>query len=898
MGDIEEKRLQRKLEKARESNKYQDIGRLCRRLAVHYSEHGQYDKALDMYKEELSVCEKVKDAEGVSTANRMIGEMYCSLGQYEESLKFTKLYLQYSIISNDKVEEQRAYATMGRVYLCWASQISKSDDKVQLDKYIHKCTNSFKKSLNICEKELRNISEKERSEMKARLLYNLGLASEIQGHTKTAQTYIAKAIQICKNEFLSEDLVRCYIAQGELYLKMNDLPAAQESFSVAETSSTSAEQTVVILLHQAKVYFLMCNYSRAKIVLKKAYKLKSPNENDNEVVKKRLYQAIKLCNLEIKLSETNENDFEAREKLFEEYGDTCCAVKNYKHAIQFYLNMLDCAQKNGKSGKDLLPCYTSLSQTYKDDKQFDLALEYSKKELEVTKNDPEEYCKTYISIGEILKLKGSSYEEVSDTFYKAKEIAEDNNDHNQRIVALKRLHALQLKFKKLELAEQTLKEIEKLKSDLGWSSDNDCDYESDSESVSEVEIQDISSDSDNGEEFDRPRVRQRRCAFKFKRNEKGETPLHTAAIKGDYNRAKKLIEQGHPVKEQDSAGWTPLHEACNWGRVDIVNLLLDNGADINDPGGSGCEGVTPLHDAASNAHFEIIDLLLKRGASTAVMTNKGETPQDFLKEWRSRSELSKDEEIIYKKYFALLKSPVESIVAKNKFKKHPSRDTALVTVDDEPVTVSKKPKQNFTRNKSAESGSLRRCANDFDLGKAKEKWYSASPEKEDNFSDLDISNWASDDDMTGTSATKEYQAAIDVFRKRQVDKPTSSNKLKKINSVLLNEDDFVDDWLEDDLRCNVQPQKKRKTTNPLFDHDSIKNSSARPHTSKPSTSRASIEEPRQVLEIIENMNDDLVEIPNERRLSSPKVSYILLKISFYYSSVFQVSHLALWKLLI
>lgn len=49
--------------------------------------------------------------------------------------------------------------------------------------------------------------------------------------------------------------------------------------------------------------------------------------------------------------------------------------------------------------------------------------------------------------------------------------------------------------------------------------------------------------------------------------------------------------------------------------------MLDAGADVNDKGGLGCEGVTPLHDAAASGHLEIIDLLLDRGASPLSRTD-------------------------------------------------------------------------------------------------------------------------------------------------------------------------------------------------------------------------------------------------------------------------------------
>lgn len=49
--------------------------------------------------------------------------------------------------------------------------------------------------------------------------------------------------------------------------------------------------------------------------------------------------------------------------------------------------------------------------------------------------------------------------------------------------------------------------------------------------------------------------------------------------------------------------------------AEVVRLLLDRGAAIDDPGGPGCEGITPLHDALNCGHFDVAELLLERGAS-------------------------------------------------------------------------------------------------------------------------------------------------------------------------------------------------------------------------------------------------------------------------------------------
>ncbi len=57
------------------------------------------------------------------------------------------------------------------------------------------------------------------------------------------------------------------------------------------------------------------------------------------------------------------------------------------------------------------------------------------------------------------------------------------------------------------------------------------------------------------------------------------------------------------------------HEACNHGRFEIVQLLLDNGAYIDIP---GCDHDTPLHDAIANNRIEVAEFLITKGASLDV----------------------------------------------------------------------------------------------------------------------------------------------------------------------------------------------------------------------------------------------------------------------------------------
>lgn len=115
---------------------------------------------------------------------------------------------------------------------------------------------------------------------------------------------------------------------------------------------------------------------------------------------------------------------------------------------------------------------------------------------------------------------------------------------------------------------------------------------------------------------------------KLKRNYKGETILHQAAIKGDINSIQRFLLndceferfQKLLVNVKDNAGWTPLHEACLRGHLETAKFLIFSGADINIL--SNC-GTTPLIDASGNGHCDVVHCLLENGADPSVINKRG-----------------------------------------------------------------------------------------------------------------------------------------------------------------------------------------------------------------------------------------------------------------------------------
>ena len=65
---------------------------------------------------------------------------------------------------------------------------------------------------------------------------------------------------------------------------------------------------------------------------------------------------------------------------------------------------------------------------------------------------------------------------------------------------------------------------------------------------------------------------------------------------------------------KDNDEWTPLHLAARYGHKEIVEYLVEKGADVN---AKDKEGWTPLHFAAQEGHTEIVEwqnllLILKK----------------------------------------------------------------------------------------------------------------------------------------------------------------------------------------------------------------------------------------------------------------------------------------------
>ncbi|XP_044760027.1 ankyrin repeat family A protein 2-like [Coccinella septempunctata] len=99
-------------------------------------------------------------------------------------------------------------------------------------------------------------------------------------------------------------------------------------------------------------------------------------------------------------------------------------------------------------------------------------------------------------------------------------------------------------------------------------------------------------------------------------NTQAETPsilptdinIHTLAGCGEITEEDVKNERDLNISDKD--GYTPLHWASSFGQYNAVQLLLQNGAEVNK---LGPNEETALHMAANGGHHEVIRLLISYG---------------------------------------------------------------------------------------------------------------------------------------------------------------------------------------------------------------------------------------------------------------------------------------------
>ncbi|XP_014664126.1 PREDICTED: tonsoku-like protein [Priapulus caudatus] len=603
-----------------------EVAECCNGIGEILSRCGEHEEALSEHKEELHLCQALSDRMGQAIAHRRIGECFTELGNFKYALQHQMKHLELARLLHSGAEEQRAWATLGRTHFQHSEVM---EDQQEAKRQLEEARKAFMNALDTAEKIQEEIKTVEYMQMRARLLLNLGLVSERRGDVQRCEEFMRQAIYIAHKHSIADDLYRCNFNLAGMLKTQGKLSQAQRVIEEALKTANKLKDKISqaeALIAKADILLLLGDYIAAKRTLTQAWKLAPPSELIIQKVERNLKATCVVCQCRDNLNDCNSDDWETQRRLNENIGDTLSSVGLFAEALSFYKEALICARKESTPADVLASLYVSLAITHADLQQFEEAVECSEKELICRRGNVTEECRTWLNIADYKDKGGRPYSEIKAALDKALQHAEMTNNRSLKRLALEHLVTVQTSMGS-GIADEKKLVTKQLLEELGEEQEEETEEE-ESQPLSPLDVNMLSSS--DGEDEEPEQVKKKKPAWN-RRNEKGETPLHRAAIAGNQVRVKELMSQGHLVNPRDGAGWTPLHEAANHGHAEIVRLLTKHGAWVNDRGGRHCGGLTPLHDAAQNGHLSVMQVLLDHKANILAKDNGGQTALDALR---------------------------------------------------------------------------------------------------------------------------------------------------------------------------------------------------------------------------------------------------------------------------
>jgi hypothetical protein len=109
--------------------------------------------------------------------------------------------------------------------------------------------------------------------------------------------------------------------------------------------------------------------------------------------------------------------------------------------------------------------------------------------------------------------------------------------------------------------------------------------------------------------------------------------LAEATTVDGLNRLRELLETGvvDPNVKDPDRGMTPLHYAANRGNLEAIEILIDNGADVN---AQNKRGRTPLHTLVEQKYDKVVLWLVQYcGANPHIADVRNIAPMDLALNW-------------------------------------------------------------------------------------------------------------------------------------------------------------------------------------------------------------------------------------------------------------------------
>ena len=123
-------------------------------------------------------------------------------------------------------------------------------------------------------------------------------------------------------------------------------------------------------------------------------------------------------------------------------------------------------------------------------------------------------------------------------------------------------------------------------------------------------------------------------------NDSKRTPLNQASYNGKIDAQQWLLDRGADIETRDNINFSPLFRAVNIRHVESVRMLLGHGARTDGPHDEVYYG-TVLHLGVRRGNVQVVRLLLEHGADVNERDKWGKTPSQLTKQQETLELLSK-----------------------------------------------------------------------------------------------------------------------------------------------------------------------------------------------------------------------------------------------------------------
>ncbi|CAH8824065.1 unnamed protein product [Trichobilharzia szidati] len=631
-------------------------------IAAIYSEQGCHDSALVEYKRYLEIWETKEDNLQCAIANRYLAECYIELCDFTQAIIHTNRYLQLSQIIDNKMEQQRAYVTLGR---CFLNRVDTLKDGPLVVKSLKSASQALVNSIKLIKDLSPNLDAKSSAEMRAVSLLNLGHVERAQHNHNAALESFTQCITLARKHSLQKILFRAAYQAGEMLMNkvaMHTFQPCSRSVFLKLIKQSGTEKALEIVRSAlssplAKPYVdneakLLCGNlkellaqiylcdgnSRKAIKIFRLLKIESPTASKQYTsMMKKGFRLMNLFN-EIPNEVSTVHDFIAASRIHEKLGDLYsgidlqgCALRHY----QFMLGFSELAYKQQSIPGVVVPddivklvdaALISIAETYRALTYYDQCVEMYRREIlwaTSTGLSTSDMVTSWLSLAQAQRLMPNTNtstiqhtdssetnqkttlngsETVLDSLLSAHKTSKLVGSTSLIGDCLRELLDYYEQYNYTDKAYTIREELKKIDQAACSQAESEKD-QGDAEEEEEEEAESDDDDDDTVTQF----------LESLSSDSELEQCIGNTELIDEFQDGTRSKKSGKAIcLKTNMKGETPLHVAAINGDMEhVVKLIEVLGHPVNVPDGAGW---LPIHEAAFHDRSEIATYLLDRGA--------------------------------------------------------------------------------------------------------------------------------------------------------------------------------------------------------------------------------------------------------------------------------------------